>query len=204
MFTELFKFFSSSKNDKPKTYSPGHLVMQTMYGAPNSASTTIATDVTSLQAALSTTTNSDVDVIKAPDQNMLAAQTLALKKIPDYANAEISVDSLTNGNLLIGFTRHLKAVRNGIIMYPTTVRYTDQWDAIKEQAKSQKTNIAFFRPTSSIECLKVVNPAGTDQYHYLVDHRFLTRERSLLQFDKPTTDVGNANENVASIKSPAR
>lgn len=204
MLNELFKLFSPSKQAKPKTYTPGHLVMQTMYGAPKSASNTITTDVASLQTAVTTTANTDADTLKAPDQNMLAAQTLALKQSPEFANAAISADSISNTNLLIGFTRHLRAIKNGIIMYPTTVRYTDQWDTIKEQAKAQKTNIAFFRPTNTIECLKIVNPAGSDQCYYLVDHRFLAREKSLLQFDKPTTGLSTADEIVTSIKSPAR
>lgn len=204
MLNELFKLFSSSKNDKSKTYTPGHLVMQTIYGAPKAVTNAITSEVTSLQTAFNSTVTADVESLKLPDQNLLSAQTLALKKTTQYSSAEFSIDSLSDNTLLIGFTRHLRNIKNGIIMYPPTVRYTDQWESIKEQAKALKTNIAYFRPTNAIECLKIINPAGSDQYHYLVDHRFLTPEKSLLQFDKTSTNDDATIDMASPVTMPAR
>lgn len=196
MLNKLLKLFSPFHTVE-QTASIKPLVMQTFYGSgsiiaeqkpapiePQKSSVIPAKPV--IAAPLIEPT--------LPTLSLLTSQARTLKNMPQYANANITIEKLTDDILLIGFTRHQKNLNNGIILYPTIVRFTHAWETIKTEAQRISAKIGYFRPTETIECLKIVNPADTDQTQYLVDYRFLKFEKSLLDFTNQSKQTPSVNK----------
>lgn len=157
IFEKLLSPIGISKtNTKPASK---HLIIQTVYsGAGN---------------------NKNKEPTPIPAEVLLSKQKEILLNQDQTKFLTIEQVTLNGSTVLVGLTRHAHTIYHGIFMFPSLIKYTNEWDTMKKQACCLNAGLAAFQPLHEVTCLKLNNPDDAECCSYLIDHRALSRVKWL-------------------------
>lgn len=189
MLREILKLLNITKVTKNPVKK--HLVIQTVYGAP-AAVATAAFKVPSLPDPINVETVPDAVVIPTPPpvplnfEEILAKQKEILLKSPAFAPASIKICTLSKDLRLIGLTKQ-RLIHSGVLMYSESIRYSREWEELKQHALDKGAGIAKFELIKDIECLQIITPNHGNTV-YLIHKDCLIKKAWLSQ---PFPDTSN-------------
>jgi hypothetical protein len=161
MLRKILMLFTGARKAKVKTNTSAnkkHLVIQTVYGAP-SVTKKIPEPTTAEPSPPQAPP--PVPVKKIPKTFKIEDLILKQKSylLTNAALNESAVIScrLAKDQKLVGLTKQ-RALHDGVFMYPESIRYSEEWDDLKQMALEKEAGIAKFELTADTECLQIITP----------------------------------------------